>query len=107
MKNPKIEPLWYHELQEVYGTDSPLGVEGVKVRHTKTGEITDIPAKGVFVAIGHALVPVRAHHHALAAARGLMESELDAEAIARKAMGIAADICVYTNGNLTIEAIGT
>ena len=54
MKNPKIEPLWYHELQEVYGTDSPLGVEGVKVRHTKTGEITDIPAKGVFVAIGHA-----------------------------------------------------
>ena len=54
MKNPKIEPLWFHELQEVYGTDSPLGVEGVKVRHTKTGEITDIPAKGVFVAIGHA-----------------------------------------------------
>jgi len=54
MKNPKIEPLWFHELDEVYGTDSPLGVEGVKVKHTKTGEITDIPAKGVFVAIGHA-----------------------------------------------------
>ncbi len=54
MKNPKIEPLWFHELEEVYGTDSPLGVEGVKVKHTKTGEITDIPAKGVFIAIGHA-----------------------------------------------------
>ena len=54
MKNPKIEPLWFHELEEVYGTDSPLGVEGVKVKHVKTGEITDIPAKGVFVAIGHA-----------------------------------------------------
>ena len=54
MKNPKIEPLWFHELHEVYGTDNPLGVEGVKVKHTKTGEITDIPAKGVFVAIGHA-----------------------------------------------------
>ncbi|MEO0766111.1 MAG: thioredoxin-disulfide reductase [Pseudomonadota bacterium] len=54
MKNPKIEPLWFHELEEVYGTDSPLGVEGIKVKHTKTGEITDIPAKGVFVAIGHA-----------------------------------------------------
>ena len=53
MKNPKIEPLWFHELVEVYGTDSPLGVEGVKVKHTKTDEITDIPAKGVFVAIGH------------------------------------------------------
>ena len=54
MKNPKIEPLWFHELEEVYGTNSPLGVEGVKVKHVKTGEITDIPAKGVFVAIGHA-----------------------------------------------------
>lgn len=53
-KNPKIEPLWFHELEEVYGTDNPKGVEGVKVKHTKTGEITDIPCKGVFVAIGHA-----------------------------------------------------
>lgn len=42
---------------------------------------------------------------ALAAARGLMASDLDAEAIARQAMAIAADICVYTNGNLTIETI--
>ncbi len=53
MKNPKIEPLWFHELDEVIGTDTPLGVEGVRVKHTKTGEITEIPAKGVFVAIGH------------------------------------------------------
>ncbi len=42
---------------------------------------------------------------ALAAARALMDSEKTAEEIARKAMGIAADICVYTNGNLTIETI--
>ncbi|MEL6884410.1 MAG: thioredoxin-disulfide reductase [Pseudomonadota bacterium] len=53
-KNPKIEALWFHQLEEVYGTDSPLGVEGVKVRHVDTGAITDIPCKGVFVAIGHA-----------------------------------------------------
>ncbi len=54
MKNPKIEPLWFHTLEEVVGTDTPLGVEAVRVKHTKTGEITEIPAKGVFVAIGHA-----------------------------------------------------
>jgi len=42
---------------------------------------------------------------ALAAARGLMESDLPAETVARKAMAIAADICVYTNGNLTVETI--
>lgn len=54
MKNPKIEPLWFHELDEVVGTENPLGVEAVRVRNTKTSEITEIPAKGVFVAIGHA-----------------------------------------------------
>ena len=43
---------------------------------------------------------------ALAAARALMDSDRDAEDIARAAMAIAADICVYTNGNLTVEKIG-
>jgi ATP-dependent HslUV protease subunit HslV len=42
---------------------------------------------------------------ALAAARGLMATDLPAEDVARKAMAIAADICVYTNGNLTVERI--
>jgi ATP-dependent HslUV protease subunit HslV len=45
-------------------------------------------------------------NYALAAARGLMDSKKDAETIAREAMAIAADICVYTNGNLTVETIG-
>ena len=46
-------------------------------------------------------------NYALAAARALIDenTELDAEQIARKAMKIAADICVYTNGNLTIESL--
>ncbi len=42
---------------------------------------------------------------ALAAARAMMDTDRDAEDIARRAMAIAADICVYTNGNLTIEKI--
>ncbi|MFT4707450.1 MAG: ATP-dependent HslUV protease subunit HslV [Ascidiaceihabitans sp.] len=42
---------------------------------------------------------------ALAAARGLMDSDRNAEQIARDAMAIAADICVYTNGKLTVETI--
>lgn len=53
-KNQKIEPLWFHQLEEVVGTDNPLGVEGIRVRNVKTDEITEIPAKGVFIAIGHA-----------------------------------------------------
>lgn len=46
-------------------------------------------------------------NYALAAARGMMDSDKSAEEIARSAMAIAADICVYTNGNLTVEEIGT
>ena len=53
MKNNKIEPLWFHQLEEVVGSDNPKGVEAVRVRHVETGEITEIPCKGVFVAIGH------------------------------------------------------
>lgn len=44
-------------------------------------------------------------NYALAAARGMMETDKSAEQIARDAMAIAADICVYTNGNLTVEEI--
>mgnify|MGYP003842447817 CR=1 FL=1 len=54
MKNPKIEVLWHHTLEEVVGEDSPMGVTGIRVKHTQTGEISEIPAKGVFIAIGHA-----------------------------------------------------
>ena len=53
MKNDKIESLWFHQLEEVVGSDNPKGVEAVRVRHVETGEITEIPCKGVFVAIGH------------------------------------------------------
>lgn len=45
-------------------------------------------------------------NYALAAARALLDvNGLDAEAVSRKAMGIAADICVYTNGSLTVETL--
>jgi len=42
---------------------------------------------------------------ALAAGRALMDQDFNAEEIARRAMAIASDICVYTNGNLTVESI--
>lgn len=51
--NDKVEVLWDHEVAEVFGGDAPLSVEGVRAKHVKTGEITEIPCKGLFVAIGH------------------------------------------------------
>ena len=53
-KNPKIEVLWNHGIEEIIGGDSPRCVEGVRARHVDTGEITEIPCKWFFVAIGHA-----------------------------------------------------
>lgn len=64
---------------------------------TGTGDVLE-PSDGI-AAIGSG------GNYALAAARALIDQPLDAETIARKAMQIAADICVYTNENLTVETL--
>ena len=64
---------------------------------TGAGDVLE-PERGV-AAIGSG------GNFALAAARALIDTEADAEAIARKAMAIAAEICVYTNGELTVETL--
>ena len=66
---------------------------------TGTGDVLE-PENGI-IAIGSG------GNYALAAARALADSDLDAEAIARKSMAIAAEICVYTNNNLTVETLAT
>ena len=66
---------------------------------TGTGDVLE-PEKGI-IAIGSG------GNYALAAARALADSEHDAETIVRKAMAIAAEICVYTNNNLTVETLAT
>jgi thioredoxin reductase (NADPH) len=52
-KNEKIDVMWNTELSEVLGHDDPLGVTGVKLKSTLTGEIIELPIDGVFIAIGH------------------------------------------------------
>ena len=54
MKNDKVRVIWDHELIEVKGADSPLGVEAAVIRSVKDGSRQEIPVAGVFVAIGHA-----------------------------------------------------
>jgi thioredoxin reductase (NADPH) len=51
--NPKIKVVWNNTLDEVVGTDSPKSVTGARLRDIVTGEITEVKAEGVFVAIGH------------------------------------------------------
>lgn len=64
---------------------------------TGTGDVLE-PEDGV-MAIGSG------GNYALAAARALIDTDTDAEDIARKAMKIAADICVYTNDSVIVEAL--
>jgi thioredoxin reductase (NADPH) len=52
--HPKVEVIWNHEVAEVLGTEAPLGVTGLRIRHATTGAAREIPCDGVFVAIGHA-----------------------------------------------------
>ena len=50
LENPKIEVVWDSTVEEILGS---AAVTGVKLRHLKTGETTEHPTDGVFVAIGH------------------------------------------------------
>ncbi|MFC7047815.1 thioredoxin-disulfide reductase [Emcibacter nanhaiensis] len=54
LAHEKIEVIWDHELDEVLGDENPLGVTGVRLKSTKTGETREIPIHGLFIAIGHA-----------------------------------------------------
>ena len=51
--NPKIEILYETVVEEVIGTDQPLSVTGLRLRHVTSGAKRDLPVEGLFVAIGH------------------------------------------------------
>ena len=72
---------------------------GTSLAITGTGDVLE-PEHGV-MAIGSG------GNYALAAARALFDGDLNAEEIARRAMSIAAEICVYTNDQIVIESLDT
>ncbi|MBO6724564.1 MAG: ATP-dependent protease subunit HslV [Rhizobiaceae bacterium] len=71
--------------------------KSVTLALTGTGDVLE-PEHGV-MAIGSG------GNYALAAARALIDTDLEAEEVARRAMQIAADICVYTNHNIVVETL--
>ncbi|MDB5423448.1 MAG: trxB [Phenylobacterium sp.] len=52
--HPKIEVVWQSVLDEVLGATDPMGVTGVRLKNVDTGQIRELAADGVFIAIGHA-----------------------------------------------------
>jgi len=96
------------ELAKDWRTDKYLQKLEAMLIVTNGAEIYVITGAGDVLEPEHDVAAIGSGgNYALAAARALMESgsKASAEEIARKAMAIASDICVYTNGNLTVEAI--
>tara|TARA_Y100001958_G_C21239231_1_gene566460 strand:- start:333 stop:1298 length:966 start_codon:yes stop_codon:yes gene_type:complete len=54
LAHEKINVLWDSAIDEILGDENPLGVTGVRIKSTKTGETHEVEADGVFIAIGHA-----------------------------------------------------
>ena len=52
-ENPKIEIVWDSVVDEVLGSEQPLGVNGIKIRNVKTDAVSELMIDGLFVAIGH------------------------------------------------------
>ncbi len=53
-KNPKINVVWDSAVDEICGSDNPTKVTHVRLKNVKSGAVTELPADGVFIAIGHA-----------------------------------------------------
>lgn len=53
-KHPKIKVVWDSVVDEICGTQNPAKVTHVRLKNVKSGTTTDVPADGVFIAIGHA-----------------------------------------------------
>ena len=54
LAHEKINVIWDTEIEEIIGTEEPLGVTGAWLKNTKTGSMSEIEADGIFIAIGHA-----------------------------------------------------
>jgi|TARA_B110000240_G_scaffold12099_1_gene12661 ATP-dependent HslUV protease subunit HslV len=94
------------ELAKDWRTDKYLQKLEAMLIVTDGAELLIITGAGDVLEPEHGIAAIGSGgNFALAAARGLQETDLGAEEIARKAMAIASDICVYTNGNLTVEVI--
>lgn len=94
------------ELAKDWRTDKYLQKLEAMLIVTDGAELLIITGAGDVLEPEHGIAAIGSGgNFALAAARGLQETDFSAEEIARKAMVIASDICVYTNGNLTVEAI--
>ena len=94
------------ELAKDWRTDKYLQKLEAMLIVTDGSELLVVTGAGDVLEPEHGIAAIGSGgNYALAAARALIDTDHDAETIARKAMQIAADICVYTNGHLTVDSL--
>jgi ATP-dependent HslUV protease subunit HslV len=95
------------ELAKDWRTDKYLQKLEAMLIVTNGGELYIVTGAGDVLEPEHDVAAIGSGgNFALAAARALMSTDLSAEEVARRAMAIAAEICVYTNTSITVERIG-
>ena len=92
LNHDKIEVVWDSTLEEITGDENPLSVTHARVKNVKTGEVSDIPADGVFIAIGHAPATELFKGHVKMNERGYIETTPDSTATSIPGVFAAGDV---------------
>lgn len=106
-KNPKIEVIWNHSVDEIVGGDDAKSVVGIKLKNVKTGEMMEQVADGVFIAIGHAPATGLFHGQLEMTSTGYIVTTPDSTATAIPGVFAAGDVTdeVYRQA-VTAAAMG-
>ena len=106
-KNPKIEVIWNHAVDEIIGGDDAKSVVGIKLKNVKTGEMMEQVADGVFIAIGHAPATGLFHGQLEMTSTGYIVTTPDSTATAIPGVFAAGDVTdeVYRQA-VTAAAMG-
>jgi thioredoxin reductase (NADPH) len=106
-KNPKIEVIWNHAVDEIIGGDDAKSVVGIKLKNVKTGEMMEQAADGVFIAIGHAPATGLFHGQLEMTSTGYIVTTPDSTATAIPGIFAAGDVTdeVYRQA-VTAAAMG-
>jgi len=106
-KNPKIEVIWNHAVDEIIGGDDAKSVVGIKLKNVKTGEMMEQVADGVFIAIGHAPATGLFHGQLEMTSTGYIVTTSDSTATAIPGVFAAGDVTdeVYRQA-VTAAAMG-
>ena len=90
--HPKIKTVWDSAVDAVEGTSEPKSVTNVKLRNVRTGALTDLPADGLFVAIGHAPATVLFKGQVAMDADGYIKTKPDSTATDIPGVFAAGDV---------------